>query len=1135
MNSKFRFSVIIQADKEKEALARTLDSVFQQDIGVTKHVQIILVGDADAACAAESVLARNGPFSENIVFVTQTDENMVTSRKEAIRHVQGVYVNFLKPGSTWSRESFRKVYDFFEKRQNLVDLVFCPGIKKGSRLIELAEQYTSIQTELSTAFIKTEALKKHEFDERMNNRACEAKFVCSVLLDKPSYGVVAGAVLEENRSFCQQTDEACTKDKAWYLETPKRFYLELIRESEQKYGTVLPFIQYQIASEVQERLREDLSHVLTEEEQAAYEKVLREVLSHVGNDIICQSEHMVAEYRIFALSLKYGEAFREKLEYRKGALYFHNIKIYSFDAKSLFSVDVLDACDGTLQLTGRIWCPFADELLIYFENDRGERFPLTPKPASFRNTVIFGREMARVRVYEIVLPLEGVRSYTAYGVFRNRYAQPLNIRLGKHSHLGGEISESYYERSGYRITFDKGASGFRICQEHVLAHMGKEMRLLFRCVRDKKYEIALCRICSRFLRPLVKKERWLVMERVHVAGDNAEHFFRFLKREKVSDIRFSFVISKNSSDYRRVKQIGRVLPFRGFLYKLNVLLAKYIISSQAEDNIYNPWDGDSVYIRDLYRHRLVFLQHGIIKDDLSGWLNQCNKNLGMFVTSARPEYQSILDGDYGYDESVVKLTGLPRYDNLKRDITPEKSVLFLPTWRAALAGPVDADTGERAYNPLFRQSEFFRFYQRLIQDERLLSTMKKHGYRGRFFLHTHHKVQMQDFSDNDTIQLVCGNVDYQEEFQKNALLVTDFSSVAFDFAYLKKPVIYTQFDVDTFFQGQVYTQGYFDYERDGLGPVCFDYETTLATIIRYIGQDCRLEAEYERRGSRFYQWFDDGNCRRVYEEIRSLDREKTVKEPALPAAEREDYVTDASGEEDRECRELAAECLKEHSPEERARLTERIRQLDDWRLCDCAGVPADILLRMLSLKYGRDIRGELEYRRGNLRFHNLSVANLKEIPFVIEEMAIVGKKIVIRGNAVLPLPAAEIDYFLMDGRNERHEFRWSDGGELAFIGEAMHTRRRFEAEIVMGKMPLRLRIMYCYENRYRGRIQMAFAKPLGILPDTRENFTIRKGYLITSENRTLVVKPLRRRTRVKLFFTFPWKSIKMYLGQNKKK
>ena len=150
------------------------------------------------------------------------------------------------------------------------------------------------------------------------------------------------------------------------------------------------------------------------------------------------------------------------------------------------------------------------------------------------------------------------------------------------------------------------------------------------------------------------------MERINVAGDNAEHFYKFLKQHQDKDIKSCFTISEDSADYEKMNQVGLVLPFRKIRYKLNELLAKNIISSQGEDNIFNPWDEDSVYIRDLYKYHFIFLQHGIIKDDLSQWLNKFNKNLQMFVTSAKPEYQSILEEDYFYDESVVKLTGLPR-------------------------------------------------------------------------------------------------------------------------------------------------------------------------------------------------------------------------------------------------------------------------------------------------------------------------------------------------------------------------------------------------------------------------------------------------------------------------------------------
>ena len=77
--------------------------------------------------------------------------------------------------------------------------------------------------------------------------------------------------------------------------------------------------------------------------------------------------------------------------------------------------------------------------------------------------------------------------------------------------------------------------------------------------------------------------------------------------------------------------------------------------------------------------------------------------------------------------------------------------------------------------------------------------------------------------------------------------------------------------LETFFKGQVYSEGYFDYERDGLGPVCYDYEETVQTLMEAIRNDCKLDSVYDERSNAFYRWFDEDNCKRVYEEIRRLD------------------------------------------------------------------------------------------------------------------------------------------------------------------------------------------------------------------------------------------------------------------------
>ena len=50
-----------------------------------------------------------------------------------------------------------------------------------------------------------------------------------------------------------------------------------------------------------------------------------------------------------------------------------------------------------------------------------------------------------------------------------------------------------------------------------------------------------------------------------------------------------------------------------------------------------------------------------------------------------------------------------------------------------------------------------------------------------------------------------------------AIMITDYSSAAFDMAYLEKEVIYYQFDKGDIFKNNAHTyqKGYFEYSREG--------------------------------------------------------------------------------------------------------------------------------------------------------------------------------------------------------------------------------------------------------------------------------------------------------------------------------
>ena len=170
------------------------------------------------------------------------------------------------------------------------------------------------------------------------------------------------------------------------------------------------------------------------------------------------------------------------------------------------------------------------------------------------------------------------------------------------------------------------------------------------------------------------------------------------------------------------------------------------------------------------------------------------------------------------------------------------------------------------------KTDYFKFYNGLINNPVLLDSMRKHGYKGVFCLHPIHQKQYVDFEGNDVFTVNEGFVNYKEIFSKGALLVTDYSSVAFDFSYLRKPIIYSQFDKEEFFEGQIYEEGYFSYENDGMGAVCTDLEGTIKEMISIIENDCKLSEKYVERANNFFAFNDKCNCERIYNEILALDK-----------------------------------------------------------------------------------------------------------------------------------------------------------------------------------------------------------------------------------------------------------------------
>lgn len=382
--------------------------------------------------------------------------------------------------------------------------------------------------------------------------------------------------------------------------------------------------------------------------------------------------------------------------------------------------------------------------------------------------------------------------------------------------------------------------------------------------------------------PLVRRHfraAWVFVDRDVNADDNAEHLYRWV-RQHHPEINAWFLLNRDSPDWGRLKAEGvRLLP-PGFRRKLLTLNARHIVSSHTD---YAFGGMDRVLYGQAMRWQYSFLQHGVSMHDLHHWLGPCN--FDCFITSSPAEYESIVadDSGYPYTAKEVVLTGLPRHDRLLRlnrqpGHQPARTLLVMPTWRAGVFEENMRGLGKVERQQAFAQTQYARTWKSLLHNRDLHALLERHGWRLVFMPHSNTLPYLAFFELPAAVEAVTSVS--SSAFVDAGALLTDYTSVAFEMALLRKPVFYYQFDREFFYGGgHNWRPGYFDYDRDGFGPVALDEATLLAQLERFLAQGGEMEAQYLARQQRAMPLQDEGACERVYQSILRL-RQPWAPRPA---------------------------------------------------------------------------------------------------------------------------------------------------------------------------------------------------------------------------------------------------------------
>lgn len=896
-------SVIIPAYNSDAWLAEAIDSVLAQTVGQDR-LQIVLVDDGSTDGTPGIVDEYAIRFPGCVTAIHQENRGVAEALNAGLDACRSPYVTFLGSDDRLSPDAVEAVITFLDTDGSSCDLaaiaIELSGTRRGphwnnrarfetTRVVDVNEEWNTPHLHGGGTFIRMAALANYgiRFDGRLFVTE-DATLNTMLILHTMRYGVVAGPrYYNQRHPVGVSLVSGANFNPEFYTTIPRWAYGQMLEYGRRLHGSPPRYAQAVVAYDLVWRFRDARLHLLSADQLAEYAQVLRTLLAEIEPDVII-AQHAAIEQRLRMLSVREGREIGYCLRRSGLGYWLGETLIYSFDRQVAAGhrpaecfIEFFEPCRSRVAVTGHFRAPAFPGLQYGFlVNGRFVEAESDHRREITRHSL--GEPVSVGHSYTATIPNRAktrVRPVIKLGPEEDAPIVPVRARMGSFSYFSSGPNLLPYRRDGrmlyrwrsnYRLQIDKlGAADV----------IREELRYLHRAHRGGvRTSLLALRFAALAARAVRHKRTWIISDHKLEAGDNGEALFRYCQAHPVKDLKVYLALSRKSTHYKDLAAVGPVLEPDSWRFKLAYLNSEWVLSSAGDEFVVNPMGRDTKVVNDIRPRKFGFLQHGVTNHDQSSWLNRWNKGFELFVTSGEREREAICHDRYGYRPEQIVLTGMPRYDSLTS--RPEGIVLFAPTWRRALVGSLDRSTGRNQPYPGFTDTDYFAFWNRLIHDDRLNEALQASGLRGLFALHPSHSAELAHYTPSAQVDVLPYPYEYNRLFRTSDLLVTDYSSVAFDFAYLHKPVVYAQFDAEEFYGSHLYKRDYFDFAKDGFGPVCSDYESTLDTVVDLVRHGCAMSPAFSSRVDEFFAYFDQQNSARVYQAI--SERSRRTGKPTVP-------------------------------------------------------------------------------------------------------------------------------------------------------------------------------------------------------------------------------------------------------------
>lgn len=359
----------------------------------------------------------------------------------------------------------------------------------------------------------------------------------------------------------------------------------------------------------------------------------------------------------------------------------------------------------------------------------------------------------------------------------------------------------------------------------------------------------------------------LFEKEANYAEDNGFALFEWIQ-ENIPDNNSYYVINKNSPHLPKLMKYEDHLLYPGtYKYFKHLLQSKAVVGSENPIHLY---DGDRAKIspfmnKVMFKKEVVFLQHGVTAmKNISKFQNfRADSNVIDYFVATNQDEKMTIHNNLGYDYFQIPVLGFARWDKFDFNKKNQQStILYVPTNRQWLVKATDEE---------FMNSDYYQGILNLITDKKMQCMLEERNLKLQVFVHP----LMQKFTKTITALsplvevLSIENNDLGELLRSASLLITDYSSVAWDFAVQRKPVIFYQFDREEY---EKKVGSFIDLRSIPIGHSYKKVQHVINDVELITGNDFKIDRHVEKQIDRMFGKYHRNVCAKTYEFINEVSK-----------------------------------------------------------------------------------------------------------------------------------------------------------------------------------------------------------------------------------------------------------------------